>query len=442
MFGGDRRYERWRWQIFAITWLAYVGFCVTRRSFAVAKAEPNGLGLTDLQMSWIDGASLTAYAIGQFVWGICGDRFGTRKVILIGMLAAVAATAAMGAVSLFTPLVLFSALQGLSQSTGWAPLSKNIANFFSQRERGTVMGLWCTNYAVGGVIGSYVAGYFGERLGWRFAFWVPAAVLLVVWLLFILLQRNRPEDVGLSPIEVYHGEKEAVLAAEETPKEEPEGSWKVIMEVLKNPMVLLFSAVYFFMKPTRFALLLWMPKYMSEQLHTGMAKSAGLGALFELPGFASILLAGMVSDKWFGSRRNPISVVCLLASGGLLFFFDKLPHTQLMLGGCLFLIGLFMFAPDSLVSGTAGVDFGTKKGASTATGLINGCGSLGAIVGGTVPGIFHDRWGWDGVFVCCSVMLLISGLLLLPKWNALPATVKTIRKTPADTKESPPVGLH
>jgi len=177
---------------------------------------------------------------------------------------------------------------------------------------------------------------------------------------------------------------------------------------------------------------------MQEQLHTGMAKSAALGALFELAGPASVLLAGVVSDRFFGSRRNPISVVCLLAAGGLLFFFDKLPHTELMLGGCLLIIGFLMFAPDSLVSGTAGVDFGTKKGASTATGLINGCGSLGAIVGGTLPGIFHEHWGWDGVFVCCSTTLLISGLLLVPKWNALPATVKTAPSPAADTKEPQP----
>src|SRR5438067_11512163 len=103
-------------------------------------------------------------------------------------------------------LILFSAFQGLCQSTGWAPLIKNVGAFFSQRERGTIMGLWCTNYAIGGLIASYLAGKFGEMFGWRFAFWVPALALVLVGILFVLLQRNRPEDIGLPPIEVYHGE--------------------------------------------------------------------------------------------------------------------------------------------------------------------------------------------------------------------------------------------
>jgi MFS transporter, OPA family, glycerol-3-phosphate transporter len=423
LFGNNRRYERWRWQVFAITWLAYVGFYQTRKAFAVAKIDmgsSGGLGLTDIQMSWIDGAALLTYAIGQFFWGICGDRFGTRKVILVGMIGSVLAAAAMGSSSVAITLIIFSAIQGLCQSTGWAPLVKNIGAFFSQRERGTVMGLWCTNYAIGGFIASLLAGKFGELLGWRYAFWAPAVVLVVVCILFLLLQRNCPEDVGLPPIEDYHGEKEAVVGKKQSAIEEREGSWKVVAEVLKSPMVLLFAMVYFFMKPARYAILLWAPKYLNSQLGTGMAKSGALGALFELAGPLGVLLAGIVSDKLLGARRNPVCVICLLAGGVLLFFIDKLPHTQLMLGGCLFLLGFLLFPPDSLVSGTAAIDFGTKKGASTAAGLINGSGSIGAIVGGTIPGVFHERWGWNGVFVSLSITLVIAGLLLLPKWNALP----------------------
>src|SRR5262245_29665208 len=194
-------------------------------------------GLTLRQMSLIDGVYLSTYAVGQFVCGICGDRSGTRKVILMGMLGSVLAGLAMGASSSALLLVLMSGLQGICQSTGWAPLTKNISNFFSQRERGTIMGLWCTNYVAGGFVASIYAGYFGGLWGWRYAFFVPAVTLFGVWFLFLLLQRNRPEDIGLPPIEEYHGEKENVLNEQEAPDEEPEGSWKVIAEVLRSPMV-------------------------------------------------------------------------------------------------------------------------------------------------------------------------------------------------------------
>src|SRR5215470_13884583 len=99
LFGPNRQYDRWRWQIFAITWLAYAGFYLTRKSFAVAKIEmgkASGLGLTDVQMSWVDGAFLATYAFGQFLWGACGDHFGPRKVVALGMLGSAVAAVAMG----------------------------------------------------------------------------------------------------------------------------------------------------------------------------------------------------------------------------------------------------------------------------------------------------------------------------------------------------------
>ncbi|HTD86361.1 MAG TPA: MFS transporter, partial [Candidatus Binatia bacterium] len=225
-------------------------------------------------------------------------------------------------------------------------------------------------------------------------------------------------DVGLAAIEAYHEEPQPALKPDAA--EEREGSWRIVGQVLTNPMVLLLAAVYFFMKPARYAILLWGPKYLNEKLGTTVTQSGTIGALFELAGPISVLLAGVLSDKLFHSKRIPISVLCLIAMAGVLFAIDKLPVSRLWFGGSLFLMGLLIYAPDSLVSGTAAVDFGTKKGASTASGLINGCGSVGAILGGTLPGFFEKKWGWDGVFTFLAGSVLIAALLLLPKWNSLP----------------------
>jgi OPA family sugar phosphate sensor protein UhpC-like MFS transporter len=421
--GKDPSYERWRWRIFAITWLAYAGFYLTRKSFSVAKigiGEGTAIGLSQAQLAWIDGAFLVAYAIGQFLWGMTADRFGTRKVILIGMFASVAAAVAMGLSSVAVAFGVFFFIQGLAQSTGWAPLSKNLGCFFSRNERGTVMGLWSTNYALGGLVASIIAGYFGQQFGWRYAFLVPAAMLLVVWVLFFFFQKNRPEDVGLAPIEVYHGEQPPAAEPGAVAVEEKHDSWKVILEVLGNPMVLLLGAVYFCFKPARYAILFWGPKYINDKLGTGMAESGFISAMFELAGPFSVILAGLISDKIFAARRMPVSILCLLLLGVLLYFLDDLPSNRWMLGASLFLIGLLTYAPDSLISGTAAVDFGTKRGAATASGLINGCGSVGAILGGTVPGFFQEQWGWHGVFSLLAAAVILAALLLLPKWNALP----------------------
>ena len=318
----DSRYERWRWTVFGITWLAYAGFYLTRKSWSVAKVgildDPN-MVIGKAEMGLVDGAFGVAYALGQFIMGICGDRFGPRIVVLTGMFFSVVTAVAMGASS---SLIAFGAIffiQGLCQASGWAPLTKNVSYWFSQKERGRIYGFWATNYAVGGMVAGAFAGAMAVVFSsWRFAFFMPAAVLAVVWVLFLMLQKNRPEDIGLPSIEDYHGETVDVLDSEEKPDDEPDGSWTIIGEVFRNPMILLLGAVYFLLKPTRYAILFWGPVMISERLGTNIGESAIISAVFELAGPLGVIFAGYASDKWFGTRRLPAAIIGLFCLSVLL----------------------------------------------------------------------------------------------------------------------------
>jgi len=66
----DPRYERWRWIVFGITWLAYVGYYFTRKSFAVAKVgilDAPTMVMSKSSMGLIDTGFGIASAIGNFV---------------------------------------------------------------------------------------------------------------------------------------------------------------------------------------------------------------------------------------------------------------------------------------------------------------------------------------------------------------------------------------
>lgn len=430
-FERNAEYERRRWTIFAVTWLAYAGFYLTRKSFSVAKigilADPDVLVDKDM-MALIDAGYLTAYAIGQFLWGMAGDRFGTRKIVLAGMFASIVFGFAMGVSSITLLFGVFFIAQGLCQSSGWAPLTKNVSYWFSRTERGRVYGWWSSNYAVGGMIASPYAGYMADHfLSWRYAFFMPAGTLLGIWFLFLFLQKNRPEDVGLQPIEDYHGEETTDPAHDESESDHAEGSWQAVLEVIQNPMVLLLGVVYFLLKPTRYAILFWGPVLINEKLGTSMGDSGLLSAVFELAGPLGMLFAGYVSDLLFHSRRIPVCVILLFLLSIVLFCFESLTSSGSgwMMGMLLFAIGFLLFGPDSLIVGTAAVDFGRKKGASTAVGLINGFGSTGAILGGALPGVISDRYGWGVLFSTFGAFTVIAALLLLPKWNAVPTSKDT-----------------
>lgn len=424
-----RRLAAWQLRVFAVTWLAYAGFYLTRKSLSVAKVElkkPEVWGLSTETLAAVDGGYLVAYAAGQFLWGVLGDRLGTRRVVLVGMAGSVAVAIAMGAAGTAAWLGVLFALQGVFQSSGWAPLTKNMGEFFPRRVRGRVMGLWCTNFALGGMIAGIVAGLAAQAGGWRLAFFVPAALLAVIWGVFAALQADLPEDVGLRSPEVTDGGDEAVIVPGERVADEPEGAWRTILQVVTSPTVLVISFVYLLVKPLRYLLMFWAPVYLNERLGTGVAESGILGSLFDLAGPAGIIAGGWASDRLFGTRRFPVMAITLVAAGIALAALPWMPPTRVAVGGALFVIGLLVYIPDSLASGAAAIDFGTRRGAGTAAGMINGCGSLGGVVGGTLPGLVASTTAdghtpWNAIFTLLAGGLVIAGVAVAPLWNRLPA---------------------
>jgi OPA family sugar phosphate sensor protein UhpC-like MFS transporter len=382
-------------------------------------AEDPAILLTKAQMSSIDAAFLVSYAAGQFLWGMLGDRKGARKLVLMGMAGSILTAAAMGLSSTALLLGVLFCLQGLFQSTGWAPLTKNISNWFSRQERGVVMGWWSTNYVVGGIVAAPLAGLCADVFSnWRYGFFGPAAGLGVVAAIFFWLQKDRPSDVGLPEIDSPSIDTDAPAAA----RAHGGSSWAEIAAVLRNRVVLLLGAIYFFLKPTRYAILFWGPLYVHETLGTGMAGSGLVSIAFDVGGPLGVLAGGYISDKIFGSRRMPASALSLFLLAPILLSFGRLTAapSPLLIAGLFFIIGFLANLPESLVAGTAAVDFGGRAGASTASGFINGCGSAGAIFGGALPGLIAKAWGWGTLFTALGLSVLVAGILLLPKWNALP----------------------
>lgn len=429
-FEKNPAYERWRLQIFGITWLAYAAFYFTRQAFSAAKVgildDPavNDV-LTRQMLGNLDAVYLGAYALGQFTWGALADRFGPRVVVLGGLAMSIVAAVVMGSAA---PLPIFATMmlvQGLAQSTGWSSLCKNMGSFFSTRERGRVLGLWSTNYGFGGLVAAPFVGWFAYSVfsDWHASFFSGAAIVAVVFVLFLLFQRDRPQEVGLPTVERYHGESEPVIDEHDRPQDEPEGAWKTIGEVLRNKMVLTLGAAYFLLKPTRYMLLLWGPVIVSERLpQVSNFEAVLIPIAFGVTGLSAPIIIGYVSDNLFGSRRVPATVLSLLALMVAMALFIPLTAAGsvwvmvVMLG----LIGLFAFGPDSMISGSAAVDFGTRKGAGTATGFTNGCGSIGAVLGGLLPGYV----GTGTLFYGFAGATLLSALVLLPHWNRMPATAE------------------
>jgi OPA family sugar phosphate sensor protein UhpC-like MFS transporter len=459
----NRRYERWRWQTFGITWLIYAGFYLTRQSFAVAKVElakdPN-VWLKRSDYGIVDSTYLTTYMVGQFVFGALGDRFGPRRILLIGMAISILAAVGTGLSATLTAFLAFAILQGIAQSTGWSNTTKTMSSWFSLAERGRVIGWWCTNYTVGAAVALYLAGWMMKHFGtqpptgqaayltpfwlsifwlpadipcfacesltvvpfWPAAFWGAAAILGIIFVLSLPLLRNRPEDVGLPSIEEYHGEPQRLLSADDPQRPAADHSWKIVAEVLSTPSIWMLATAYLPVKLARYAFYFWGPKYVSESVGVDVDKSALTAAAMPIGGMVGTVALGYISDSWFQQRRIPVTILALLGTAGVMFIGLTAIHDIWIMAAYFFLIGALMGGPDSMISATAAVDFGTKRGAATAVGFINGVGSIGGILGGYLPGKITTGSDWSPMFYVMLLGLAASALILMPLWRVKPPT--------------------
>jgi len=414
--------KRWRIQIFAITWLAYAGFYFTRKAFSVAKlgiGEDPSFMLDKAAMANLDALYLAAYAVGQFTWGMLADRFGPRVVVLGGLLISAAAAVVMGSYATFPIFATCMLIQGLAQSTGWAGLCKNLGSFFPSSQRGRVLGLWSSCYAFGGLVASPFAGWWAYTLigTWHAAFFSSAVVVALVAVLFFFLQRNKPEDVGLPAVEP---EPQSMA-----PGPNLCSVWQPLREILRNRTVLTLGLAYFLLKPARYAILLWGPVIVFEQMPSvGKVGAAIIPTAFELAGLLGPIIIGLASDKLFGARRMPACVISLLLLTVTLALFMAAMNSGsiALVVGLLFVMGLTLYGPDSMISGAAAIDFGSAKAGATAAGFVNGCGSVGAVLGGLLPGYFDSVT----VFIVFAGCALFSALVLLPHWNSRPVAAQQV----------------
>ncbi|HHA3834275.1 TPA: MFS transporter, partial [Pseudomonas aeruginosa] len=203
-----------------------------------------------------------------------------------------------------------------------------------------------------------------------------------------------------------------------------------LLKALRNPHVLVLGIAYFLLKPARYAILLWGPVIIYERMpEIGKVASAIVPSAFEVAGLAGPILIGLASDKLFGARRMPACVLSLAAlTVSLALFVPAMQSGSLYLVvSLLFMMGVTLYGPDSMISGAAAIDFGTSEAAGTATGFVNGCGSVGAILGGLLPGYFDTLT----VFFVFTATALLASLLLVPFWNSRPGACRVEPKAHA-----------
>jgi OPA family glycerol-3-phosphate transporter-like MFS transporter len=311
----DSTYRRLRWQIFAGIFFGYAGYYLLRKNFSLAMPYLIDEGYTRGQLGVAMSAIAIAYGLSKFLMGIVSDRSNPRYVLAFGLLVSAAVMFVFGFVPWATSSVaimfILLFINGWAQGMGWPPSGRTMVHWWSQKERGGVVSVWNVAHNVGGgLIGPLFLLGMGWTNDWHAAFYVPAAVALLVALFAFATMRDTPQSVGLPPIEHYKNDYPE--GYDESHEEEFTAKEIFVKYVLRNKMLWYIALANVFVYLLRYGVLDWAPTYLKEAKHFTVDKTSWAYFFYEWAGIPGTLLCGWMSDKLFRGNRGLTGVVFMV----------------------------------------------------------------------------------------------------------------------------------
>ncbi len=147
------------------------------------------------EVQWVMNAYLLFLGALLLIGGAAGDRYGRRRVFLVGVLVFTAASIACALAPDAKVLAIARAVQGagaaLFTPASLALLSAN----FPDKERGQAIGLWAGLGALTAAVGPLLGGWLVDIISWRAIFYinVPLALGTIVLTMIATPESRDPE---------------------------------------------------------------------------------------------------------------------------------------------------------------------------------------------------------------------------------------------------------
>jgi len=411
--------------------LMYAFFYMSRYNLpAVQQAMKEAFGWSHTQYSQVAAMGVLIYGLSVFLNGPLADKIGGKRAILIGSAGAAlfnllfgfthlyvkhvavmkGATvvvpaqfaAGMNATSMVSTMAVLWGCNHYFQSFGALSIVKINAAWFHVRERGSFAGIFGIMIQSGRLFAFYGAPLILVKLPWWWAFWIPAAILMVMFVVNLFFVSSTPADAGYE----FH-------TADETKEEsaQPATLRFVLRKVFASPAMWMIAAASMCIGMVRNSIDQFWAGYYGDVFHlsTGQATKflPYIVVAYGTPAAAVAggLVAGSLSDRVFGARRAPVIFFAFVGMALTLALMSQGLHSAWNGAALLLIIAFFIQSAHSLVGGAASMDFGGKKAVATAAGLFDGAQYLaGAIITRSlgplldaykdpkVPGAEYDVW--------------------------------------------------
>lgn len=409
---GARFYYGW-----IVVWVVFAALLVS----AGVRAAPTVLiNPLEMELGWSRAAISAAVSVGLLLYGLSGpvagwlmDRFGPKRLTLIGILVIGGSTLAGATVTELWQLNLFwGVLSGIGTGIVAPVLGATVANRWFVERRGLVLGIFGAAASAGQLIAVPALMWLVVEVGWRWGTVYLALAVLAVFAPILLLMRDDPRSLGLRP----PGEEET-LAAEENPAPEPgtavadaEGPGRgVISRALRSPVFWLLSGSFFICGATSNGIV--GVHFVPHSIDHGIPEVTAASVLALM---GAMNFVGTIASGWLTDRFDPRKLLAVYYTGrGLSLLI--LPFVTDFGGLAVFAI---FFGLDYIATVPPTVALVADRFGRANVGTVFGwvfCGhQLGAALASYLGGVARDSLGdYTLAFLTAGVLAGIGALMAL-----------------------------
>jgi EmrB/QacA subfamily drug resistance transporter len=192
-----------RWAVLGVLVVSLLIVVLDNTVLNVAlKTIQEDLQATQSQLVWAINSYTLVFAALLFTWGVLGDRYGRKRILMIGMTLFGIASALTAFAATPEQLIIARAFMGIGGASVLPVTLAIITVIFPPQERGKAIGVWAA--AVGGAValGPIVGGLLLEHFWWGSVFFinVPIVIIGVIGILLVVPETKNPHPGRLDPI--------------------------------------------------------------------------------------------------------------------------------------------------------------------------------------------------------------------------------------------------
>jgi sugar phosphate permease len=344
---------------------------------------------------------LLPYALSNILLGHTADRYGPRKVVTLMTGFWSVAAMWMGAIGSYALMLLGRVVRGTAEGPLFPVANRYIRYWFPPSERGGANAIWTSGQRVGMTLAVPVLSLAIGVWGWRYAFFLQTAALLILVVPAIwFLTADTPEamaGIGAKERE-YIAENQAVQTVKG--KEESRN----LSGLMHNYRFWLMVTYHFAVLATFAGLTTWLPKYLRDARGFDMGAMVLLTSLSYLCSFLSSLVFGFLSDR-IGNR----AALCTLSMAGAAVSIGLAALApDPVLSALLMLLGMMMWGISPPIFYAIMQRIVPAPIMATGIGIDNGLANLGAAMAPAVIGFLIAA---TGSYVAGLLFLTALGLI-------------------------------